>query len=387
VLASFIQRNTPHLFASGAVQRLAEEMTEQLQDVRAAAARDACASRRSVTKDLRAKGLSFGRITARPSGRRSCDAAFDTSRVVGVAPDLVVRPFQWKGSELTLRAFNRGASHNELGMQSVEIVGEEVDGDGDGVVDELTVGDQTALAVYIAAQPRPTTQLELAALGLAPALSSAQMQSIARGARSFEEVGCAGCHAPRLTLQDPIFSEPSQHAAYRDASFPAGQNPLALGVDPRLALRFDLTRDQPDNRITDADGRLVFHLGALTRNSRGGANVDLYGDLRRHDMGAALAEGIDEVGSGASVFLTENLWGVGSTAPYLHDGRATTLAEAIAFHGGEAEGSRDAFLALFEAKQRDVIAFLENLVLFVQEEPEAAPEEAAVAARTSGGRR
>ena len=58
-----------------------------------------------------------------------------------------------------------------------------------------------------------------------------------------------------------------------------------------------------------------------------------------------------------------------------------------ALHGGEAEGSRDAFLALFEAKQRDVIAFLENLVLFVQEEPEAAPEEAAVAAGTSGGRR
>jgi len=41
-------------------------------------------------------------------------------------------------------------------------------------------------------------------------------------------------------------------------------------------------------------------------------------------------------------FMTENLWGVGSTAPYMHDGRASTLTEAIHWHGGEAEPSRNA---------------------------------------------
>jgi CxxC motif-containing protein (DUF1111 family) len=62
--------------------------------------------------------------------------------------------------------------------------------------------------------------------------------------------------------------------------------------------------------------------------------------------------------------MTRNLWGVGSTAPYLHDGRATTLTEAILEHGGEAAGSRSAFTALPEGSQKDLIAYLNNLVLF-----------------------
>lgn len=70
------------------------------------------------------------------------------------------------------------------------------------------------------------------------------------------------------------------------------------------------------------------------------------------------------VGSGAAVFLTANLWGVGSTAPYLHDGRATTLTEAILAHGGEAAGSRAAFQTLGPREQEQLLAFLHNLVLF-----------------------
>ena len=47
------------------------------------------------------------------------------------------------------------AAFNALdGMPAVEIVGNNVDGDGDGVSNEFTIGDMTALAVYMAAQPR-----------------------------------------------------------------------------------------------------------------------------------------------------------------------------------------------------------------------------------------
>jgi CxxC motif-containing protein (DUF1111 family) len=69
------------------------------------------------------------------------------------------------------------------------------------------------------------------------------------------------------------------------------------------------------------------------------------------------------VGTGASVFLTENLWGVGATAPYLHDGRATTLTEAILEHGGEGAPSRAAFRALTTQEQLDMLLFLDNLTL------------------------
>jgi hypothetical protein len=70
--------------------------------------------------------------------------------------------------------------------------------------------------------------------------------------------------------------------------------------------------------------------------------------------------------------MTKDLWGVGSTAQYLHDGRATTLTEAILEHGGEAAASRAAFAALPQRDAAKVVRFLDNLVLFFPEEEEAA---------------
>jgi CxxC motif-containing protein (DUF1111 family) len=97
-------------------------------------------------------------------------------------------------------------------------------------------------------------------------------------------------------------------------------------------------------------------------------------------MGPKLAEPIDElgngretviqyaggtVGAGASTFGTKELWGVACSGPWLHDGRATTLREAIEYHdGGEGTASRNAFNNLTAAGQEDLITFLKNLVLF-----------------------
>ena len=110
--------------------------------------------------------------------------------------------------------------------------------------------------------------------------------------------------------------------------------------------------------------------GASLTDTHGHGVVHNFGDLKRHDMGPGLAEEIDEADTGASVFMTENLWGVGSTAPYLHDGRATTLTEAIWWHGGEAQTQRDKFLILSESDQQAVVAFLNDLQLFLLEEEE-----------------
>jgi hypothetical protein len=249
-------------------------------------------------------------------------------------------------------------------MQAVEITGAGVDGDGDGIVDELSVGDITALSVYLAAQPRPTTRIELASVGVVAPLPSQEVQQITVGASVFDAIGCATCHVPRLPLRDPIFSEPSRNRFYRDDLFPAGQNPVAMGVDPAYPITFDLTLDQPDNQIKDANGNVVYRLGSFAKDNQGRAIVELFSDLKRHRMGAKLAESIDEVGTGAATFLTRTLWGVGSSGPYLHDGRATTLTEAILEHGGEAAASRTAFLASPYIQQQALIAFLENLVLF-----------------------
>ena len=121
---------------------------------------------------------------------------------------------------------------------------------------------------------------------------------------------------------------------------------------PDFAVTFDLTRDQPDNRIR-LGRHHEFRLGSFEGTSHGKAVVELYGDLKRHRMGAELAESVDDDDVPADTFLTENLWRVGSTAPYMHDGRATTLTEAIIAHGGEAEASRFAFERLRLDAQAD----------------------------------
>jgi len=374
-VGQFIQRNTPHLFGGGALQVLAEEMSETLQDQRDDARQQAC-SRGSSTQSLSAKGISFGSISATRTSQFPCRVSFNTGNVSGVAADLVVRPFQWKGSVATVRDFVRGASHNELGVTANELLANpSVDSDGDGVVNEATVGDMTALAVYIAAQPRPTTRTELNSLGLLDTpLTQGEIAAIVRGFAVFNSAAsrCATCHVPQLTANDPRFFEPSRNPDYRDLTFPGGSNPVAEGLDPQFANSFDLTKDLPDNPTPIPNGTT---LGNFRRNNAGGAVVQLFGDLKRHNMGAGLAEPVDEVGTGAATFLTENLWGVGSTAPYMHDGRATTLAEAILEHGGEAQSSASFFRAALDANRAspsdtrapDLIAALENLVLFFDE--------------------
>src|SRR5438105_4468760 len=208
-LKQFIQRNTPHTFALGPLQRLAEEMTADLLQIRDAVTKQACVFGAGALP-LTTKGISFGALRAIRLTSAPCKVSIDTSRVAGVSADLIVRPFQWKGSTATIREFNRNAAHDELGMQSVETTGDNIDGDGDGVVNEVTVGDITALTVYLASQPRPTSKLELASLGLIDPLSADESAAIQRGAAVFAAVGCASCHVPRQTLDDPIFTEPSR---------------------------------------------------------------------------------------------------------------------------------------------------------------------------------
>jgi hypothetical protein len=364
-----IQRNTPALFGLAGLQLAAEEITEELSSDRDDAKNAACQFGGTQTKQLNAKGISFGTISATRTSSNPCNVTFNTSGVKGVATDLVVRPFQWKGTVNTVRDFVRGAMHNEDGVQAVEMAGDGADGDFDGVANELTVGDITALATYMSFQPRPTTLQELSGI-TNPAtgkpfvtLTGAQNDSINRGRTVFDLIGCASCHVHSVTLNGRIWQEPSDNPNYRDAAFPAGQNPASRGVSPNSPIKVEITRNGPDNRfvIPNSGGDL---LGSFRRAGQNGALVSAFTDFRRHDLGQEVAEQIDEEGTGASTFMTRALWGVGSTAPYMHNGSATTLTEAILLHGGEANSSRMNFLRLGPDSQADLINYLNEHVLF-----------------------
>jgi CxxC motif-containing protein (DUF1111 family) len=90
-------------------------------------------------------------------------------------------------------------------------------------------------------------------------------------------------------------------------------------------------------------------------------SVRLFSDLLLHDMGPALADGIEQGEATASEFRTAPLWGVGRRSLLLHDGRAATLLDAVMAHGGEAQTARDAFMALDADDRASLIAFLSSL--------------------------
>jgi CxxC motif-containing protein (DUF1111 family) len=104
----------------------------------------------------------------------------------------------------------------------------------------------------------------------------------------------------------------------------------------------------------------------------------IYSDLLLHEMGEGLGGGgggsyVGELPDSAepsesdggstspSEWRTPPLWGVADSGPYLHDGRAATLAEAIKLHAGQASSSANRFTGLSDVQQEELIAFLNTL--------------------------
>ena len=375
-------RSVTSLFGDGILQLLAQEMTEELQATRESAAAAAKMTPASpVSRELTSKGTSFGVITAtaQPDGQ----VQFDTAKVVGIDPDLVVRPMGWKGDAPMVRNITLGAAAGGMGMIGDEIVwkkagaGKYPDVDGDGVERELSVGDITAMTIYTAAQETPAELGRLAALGYVQTPSSEDAARVEAGRKTFAAIGCASCHTPEMRLVNTRFEEPTLrgNGHYYDAALAA----LDPGYDPKRPIAFDILNDaQPPRAEPRPDG---------------GAVIRLYGDLKRHAMGRVLADpaGPSEstgpdleplkfngspVMIPADQFLTAELWGVGNTGPWLHDNRAGTLREAILLHGedtpvpvgapgrSDAQEARDGFVKAPAADQDAVVAFLLSLRTF-----------------------
>jgi len=98
-----------------------------------------------------------------------------------------------------------------------------------------------------------------------------------------------------------------------------------------------------------------------------GVTIEPYTDLLVHDMGQALADGRSEFLASGFEWRTAPLWSIGlydkvsGQANYLHDGRARNIEEAILWHGGEAQQSKEAFMALTQQEREKVLAFLKSI--------------------------
>ncbi len=96
-------------------------------------------------------------------------------------------------------------------------------------------------------------------------------------------------------------------------------------------------------------------------------NIRPYTDLLLHDMGEGLADARPDFDATGQEWRTPPLWGIGLFKTvnkhtfYLHDGRARNLSEAILWHGGEAEKSRNEYMQLSQKQRDQLIVFLESL--------------------------
>ncbi len=97
----------------------------------------------------------------------------------------------------------------------------------------------------------------------------------------------------------------------------------------------------------------------------------IYSDLLLHNMGQSLSDsgstygmnGPDTpTGPSPREWRTPPLWGYRDSGPYLHDGRARNLEEAVALHEGQAKASAKRFFALSARERSQVESFLKSLV-------------------------
>ncbi len=348
-------RDAPHLFGLGLKEMLADEITSDLRAIRLAAITEAKSKGRAVTKKLQSKGISYGSITAYPSG------SVDTSAVEGVDPDLRVRPFFAQGGEFSMRAFAVGAFKNEMGLEAADPdllaanQGQRVvtpsglvldgsldkidappapnasaDPDGDRVVDEVP----TSLIDF----------MEFYLLNYFKAGTYRQTEVTADGRKLFVNVGCATCHIPDLKIEHDR----------RVADVETVYDPVHGIFNNLFATATGLFYT-----VNDGSGypdlKLPLMKSFVVRN--------FFSDLKRHDVGPGFHERNYD-GTLQTQFLTTPLWGVGSTEPFGHDGRSMNLTEVILRHGGEAQDARDEFAQLDDDERQKILAFLNSLVLF-----------------------
>lgn len=128
-------------------------------------------------------------------------------------------------------------------------------------------------------------------------------------------------------------------------------------------------------READADGAALFeearcgvcHTAALETRADypiallAGKTVAVYTDFLLHDMGAALADGLIDGDARGNEWRTAPLIGLRHSPTYMHDGRATTVEEAILDHGGESADSRERFEALAGGDREALVRFVESL--------------------------
>lgn len=208
--------------------------------------------------------------------------------------------FGWKAQVATLLDFAADAYLNEMGVTSRVLPHENAPNGNQALLAQFdTVLDPEDSVDPLTGKGDIDLAADFMRL-LAPAPRRAPTPASRAGEQVFAQVGCAACHTP---------------------GFMTGPS-----------------------TITALDRKPVL----------------LYSDLLLHDMGA-LGDGIAQGFARPREMKTAPLWGLRSSAPYLHDGRAATADLAIRAHEGEAARARDRYTRLTPTPRAQLLEFLNTL--------------------------
>ena len=227
--------------------------------------------------------------------------------------------FGWRGQLATLEDFVLTACSVELGL---EVPGHHQAANPMLLLQaerplDMTPDECESLVLFVSRLPRRRRE---------PA-GAAELAAVRSGEQLFTSVGCAVCHVPDLGEVQGLYSDLLLH-----------------DMGPAL-----------DDPVPAAPQEVTVTTQVGTKVSSGGGYAGGTTNLFSSSTFTVPSNTGQE-------WKTPPLWGVGSSAPYLHDGRAATLGEAISLHGGEAADSVRRYAQLPDDARVRVIGFLQTLV-------------------------
>jgi hypothetical protein len=241
------------------------------------------------------------------AARRRFSTFPEISGRVSRLPDGRIGRFGWKAQEATLEAFVLTACAVELGLEvpNRHQAGNPRDGAYRAPGLDLTSEACQDLAAFVRSLPAP---VEL------PSATDREAEAVTSGRATFERIGCAACHVATLGEVQGIYSDLLLHD---------------LGEELGEIGSYGVTLSDPAP-------------GQQASEDRPASGAPAGGAARRE-------------------WRTAPLWGLRDSAPYLHDGRAETLEQAIALHGGEAMATAGRYFGLAPRERWRVQAFLKSL--------------------------
>lgn len=295
----------------------------------------------------------LGQIDSISVQRMNAVAQKQATMTEGKVTGRVAGKFGWRGQVQTLRQFVSGACAGELGLNqdlSASQANDPADPEYVSPRQDITPKQVAMLTSFVASLLQPIEQIP----------TGHTRQTVRSGENIFHSIGCAVCHVPDMFPVSGLFSDLLLHdmGSELQAPFPAPAGQLgSIGlVDP---VRFT---GEPFRRIVRAPG----YYGAVFQTQpplpypfpKPDEPQFPRGELSAAELAGSARATWDAM---QREWKTPPLWGVADTAPYLHDGRAQTLDQAIVWHGGESAVSRQKYERLDQRQKEKLITFLSSL--------------------------